>query len=382
MSIQLMNEGFARKYGITDDSVKPTRKVKQSKSLTENARKSVTRKSITESMKVKRTSGKPVFIHLTESQIKKINTLIKRISEGAMSDEDARDSEMLRGIANKITDRANAKLTPDEKALLDRLGVTVKKMSDGSGHILVDRQDITKVFRDISRDDRYNYAEKRNGGEYRGKTIAAHNGDYRKENRVDMVRKARTRKADDRDLRYDDDNYDSDLAIRHSYKTKHHANSVGNREDGYTVSTKSSKREVADVRERQDGVVSNRLSKGYREMQDLISTKKQSDTQMRNATDNLARRNRDTDDYYTKQIADAQRKLDSAKQSYEWAKQYNAERYDDETIGARKRKASAQDRIDTMLKKKKDEKFARPIRNSNRFNESRKCASRSRNAHK
>ena len=88
------------------------------------------------------------------------------------------------------------------------------------------------------------------------------------------------------------------------------------------------------------------------------------------------------DDYYTKQIADAQRKLDNAKQSYEWAKQYNSDRYNDETVGARKRKASAQDRIDTMLKKKKDEKFSRPIRNSNRFNESRKCASRSRNAHK
>lgn len=50
----------------------------------------------------------------------KLQECINKLNEAEMSDEDKVDSALLRSIYNKTQQRANAKLTPEEKAVLDK----------------------------------------------------------------------------------------------------------------------------------------------------------------------------------------------------------------------------------------------------------------------
>ena len=52
--------------------------------------------------------------------------LIQILTEAPMSDEDREDSEKLRQIFNKRSGRSNAKLTADEKSLLDKYGLSIE----------------------------------------------------------------------------------------------------------------------------------------------------------------------------------------------------------------------------------------------------------------
>jgi len=52
--------------------------------------------------------------------ISKLKECFKKLNEAEMSDEDKADSALLRSIYNKTQQRANAKLTPEEKAVLDK----------------------------------------------------------------------------------------------------------------------------------------------------------------------------------------------------------------------------------------------------------------------
>lgn len=53
-----------------------------------------------------------------------IEDLIHILREASMSDEDRKDTELLRSILSKREKRSNAKLTPEEKAVLDKYGVS------------------------------------------------------------------------------------------------------------------------------------------------------------------------------------------------------------------------------------------------------------------
>lgn len=55
---------------------------------------------------------------------KAIKSKLSELYEAEMSDEDKRDSEILRNIYNKTQKRANARLTDDELAVLDKYGLT------------------------------------------------------------------------------------------------------------------------------------------------------------------------------------------------------------------------------------------------------------------
>lgn len=54
---------------------------------------------------------------------KKIESLVRRLSEASMSDEDRKDSQILRDILSKIDKRSNARLTPEENAVLDKYNI-------------------------------------------------------------------------------------------------------------------------------------------------------------------------------------------------------------------------------------------------------------------
>ena len=87
-----------------------------------------------------------------ESWRNRIQECLKRLNEAEMSDEDKADSEVLRNIYYKTQQRANAALTPDEKAVLAKYGLSrdsgTKNIVDKDWNRLVQRrrgQDSDKV---------------------------------------------------------------------------------------------------------------------------------------------------------------------------------------------------------------------------------------------
>ena len=87
-----------------------------------------------------------------ESWRNRIQECLKRLNEAEMSDEDKADSEVLRNIYYKTQQRANAALTPDEKAVLAKYGLSrdsgTKNIVDKDWNKLVQRrrrQDSDKV---------------------------------------------------------------------------------------------------------------------------------------------------------------------------------------------------------------------------------------------
>ena len=56
--------------------------------------------------------------------ISKLTEHLTRLNEAEMSDEDKRDSDIIRGIISKTQARRNARLTPEEQAVMDKYGIT------------------------------------------------------------------------------------------------------------------------------------------------------------------------------------------------------------------------------------------------------------------
>lgn len=68
---------------------------------------------------------------INESLLESINSILNRLNEAEMSDEDKADNELLRSIKDKISDRLNAKLTPEEKSVLKKYNLTPDKFRTG-----------------------------------------------------------------------------------------------------------------------------------------------------------------------------------------------------------------------------------------------------------
>lgn len=58
-----------------------------------------------------------------DSFVESINKVLSRMNEAEMSDEDKRDSELLRRVIGKIGKRVDAKFTPEEQEVLDKYGL-------------------------------------------------------------------------------------------------------------------------------------------------------------------------------------------------------------------------------------------------------------------
>ena len=76
-------------------------------------------------------SASPIGWAIPKSVVEAINEHLSSLNEAEMSDEDKKDSEVLRNIVNKSLKRSNAKLTQEEKDILDKYGL----FRDGSGEV-------------------------------------------------------------------------------------------------------------------------------------------------------------------------------------------------------------------------------------------------------
>lgn len=68
---------------------------------------------------------KPEFNATSEDDFidESLKCLLSKLNEKEMSDEDKRDTELIRSVYNKIQRRSNARLTPEEQAVLDKYGI-------------------------------------------------------------------------------------------------------------------------------------------------------------------------------------------------------------------------------------------------------------------
>ncbi len=64
------------------------------------------------------------FNSITENTlVEQLEECLNRLNEDSISDEDQRDSDLIRSMIDKMQNRSNAKFTPEENAVLDKYGI-------------------------------------------------------------------------------------------------------------------------------------------------------------------------------------------------------------------------------------------------------------------
>jgi hypothetical protein len=112
----------------------------------------------------------------TGSLEEKLNECLNRLNEANISPEDQRDSDLIRSMLAKMKNRANAKFTPEEKAVMKKYGIernnVWKTLTVGPNKVNLDR--------DVDREQ---------GRHYSWQTPTANNGNTDKINYADRARK-------------------------------------------------------------------------------------------------------------------------------------------------------------------------------------------------
>lgn len=128
-------------------------------------------------------SASPVGWTIPKSVVEAINEHLGSLNEAEMSDEDKKDSEVLRNIVNKSLKRSNAKLTQEEKDILDKYGL----FRDSSGEV---RKQVGNTVFDNEPIVRNNEYDKRRASRYNTERTGMSN------DKINLADRAR--KLDDR----------------------------------------------------------------------------------------------------------------------------------------------------------------------------------------
>lgn len=72
---------------------------------------------------VENTESQDDDLNFDESLVEALESVLHRINESPISDEDKRDSDLIRGMLSKMKDRSNAKFSPEEKAVMQKYGI-------------------------------------------------------------------------------------------------------------------------------------------------------------------------------------------------------------------------------------------------------------------
>ena len=109
---------------------------------------------------------KPEFNATSEDDFidESLKILLSKLNEKEMSDEDRRDTELIKSVYDKIQKRSNARLTPEEQAVLDKYGINRERWSltVGSGSdAYLDRNNlVTKKGSTYIGNDKVNFADR------------------------------------------------------------------------------------------------------------------------------------------------------------------------------------------------------------------------------
>ena len=232
---------------------------------------------------------------LDESLIEKLQGCLNALNEETMSDEDKRDSDLIRGIIAKMQARRNAKLTPEEQEVLAKYGI---KRDTWAKELSVDGRSLHPAY------DGKTSKTYQGWNDWHGRTIR--NGDPGKINYADRARKLPQR-ADSQVS----DRWTSNGAIN--------------------AHTRRGQSTLQDV---ERAVAADRDRKPIQDMEQHLWDRKYHQRQIDGAQDE-----------YDKSVGAARAKYDKEVQ---WA----TDTYRRHTVDAEQRRNSAQDRIDRMLKRK------------------------------
>ena len=232
-----------------------------------------------------------------EGLIESLTSILTNLTEDQMSDEDRKDSDLIRSMLDKLKKRSNAKFTPEEEAVLKKYNI---ERNNDSRNLSVDNRNLS---RDI---DTYR------GGRY---SKPAKDGDVSKINYADRARKLPQRK--DNQVFTAPYTYDNDDINAHGYSKSRY-----------------STLQAAD-RAAQNVPMETKMA----DMKNALRDRKYAQSNIDNAEKNRAAR-----------MAKAQADFDKAKSQADW--QYN---YDTEY--STRVKNRAQDKIDTLLRRNKEESF-------------------------
>jgi hypothetical protein len=215
-----------------------------------------------------------------------------------MSDEDKRDSDLIRSMLDKMKTRSNAKFTPEEKAVMSKYGI---ERDNYTKSLSVDGRRLNRDV-DTMNKDRYFY-----------NTKGHNNGNEKKINYADRARKLPQRK--DSQIFTEPWTVDNDQINTHGYN-------------------KTSLKDLQDAeRYAQDIPMRDKV----RDMKDALRDRKWAQDRIDNADSERTRRMSKAQADYDKAVADAN-------QHYKWDTEDSAERRD-----------YAQGKIDKLLKRDKKE---------------------------
>lgn len=273
--------------------------------------------------------------------LESLRNLLSTLNEADMSDEDRRESDLIRSAYNKIQKRVNARLTPEEQAVLDKYGIQ-REYKDLKYATDRPNFDYSTNLVDNS-DDRYMHG-KQVGQYYRhknpdGTTDYTRSG-YRVTRDTDKINYAdRARKRPER-LKNREFNYTyNDTWSRDGY-----SDNVG--EIDYNIKPSASEDERTRRGISQNAAIDRMSQSNFRKMQGLLNRRKDAQKDLDNAQAKFDREKARADAEYMKKMQDAEKQ-------YDWSMEYAKNRFDSESNPEVRDRA--QSNIDTMLKRKKTE---------------------------
>lgn len=271
--------------------------------------------------------------------LESLSALLRNLNEAEMSDEDRRESDLIRSAYNKIQKRVNARLTPEEQAVLDKYNIKreYKDLQYATDHPnfdpsmnLVDNSDDRYVHG--KQVGRY-YSRKNPDGTYgRGYTVMR---DTDKINYADRARK-RPERLKNREFTYAYNNSLTD--------TGYSDDNIGTID--YNIKPSASEDERTRRGISQNAAIDRMSQSNLRKMQGLIDKRKSAQKDLDNAQARFDREKARADAEYMKKMQDAEKQ-------YDWSMKYAKNRFDSESNPERRDKAQSD--IDTMLKRKKTE---------------------------
>lgn len=281
--------------------------------------------------------------------LESLRNLLSTLNEAGMSDEDRRESDLIRSAYAKIQKRANARLTPEEQAVLDKYGIerrnwskTLNTQSPTDGVYYIDdnklignREDEYSHGREIGRtyyptkpDGRKDYS--------RGYTISTK--DPSKINYADRARKRPQRSAN---RTFDTIEYvrgwnDDDGWARPDRRIVDYNAGAGSDDSSYPRRRGTS----------QNTAVSAQMQSRMNQMRGALAQRKKAQSELDTAQAEFDRKKAEHDDRYFKA-------MQAAEDEYDRRMKYAKSEFDRKSDPTARNKAQSD--IDTLLRRKKTE---------------------------
>ena len=277
--------------------------------------------------------------------LESLRNLLSTLNEADMSDEDRRESDLIRSAYNKIQKRVNARLTPQEQAVLDKYGIERNYKNLDMDSSVAGRKasylSNTKIVNNP--EDQYSHGRDASG-EYR----RLKNGSYgytnstKNPSKINYADRARKRPERLKNRTFDYTEFDNGWAGSRSYDTVSVVDY--NRHDDKSLNKQPGWRQGRGVS--QNDAISNQSQSNLNKMKSAINDRNDAQKKLDSAKDKYDREK-------VKRDAEYMKAMKKAEDDYDLYMRLAKQDYDTNSNPSRRDKA--QDEIDTLLRRKKTE---------------------------